>query len=258
MDALARPLLPAPPADPSAEIARLAARLRRAEGPVMALVLRLGGEVEKQLAHLPPGLRDRLDGLSRAFLAQAMSAARLGRHAPDLGPAAAPMAAALAGAAGGAGGLPTALAELPVTTALILHAIAREAERQGFDTDLPAVRAECLRVLCQGSPLSHDDGVETALLGARLALSGPAVQKLVATLAPGLSSLLARTLAARAVPVLGAVSGAALNTLFLRHFRELAKVRFGLLRLAETHGAERIYAEFARAAAPPRLRRAGG
>lgn len=249
------PALPVPHADPAPDIARLAARFRRANGPVIALLNRLGGQIEEQLDKLPPQFRARVEGATMAGLTQAMTVARLGRFAPNMGPAAAPALVAVTGAAGGAGGLATSLAELPVTITVILHAIAREAEAQGFDTADPGIRAECLRVLCQGSPLAQDDGVNTALIGARLTLTGPAVQKLLATLAPGLAAVLTRKLAAQAVPVLGALTGAALNAAFLRYYRDLAHVRFGLLRLAQTHGAERVVADFSRATEKPRLRK---
>ncbi|MFN4157360.1 MAG: EcsC family protein [Gemmobacter sp.] len=247
--------LPVPFADPAPEIARLAARFRRANGPVIVVMTRLGGQIEDQLAKLPPQFRTRVEAATMAALEHSLTISRLGRLAPRLGPSAAPALAAVTGAAGGVGGLATSLAELPVTLTVILHTIAREAEAQGFDTASPAIRAECLRVLCQGSPLAQDDGVNTALVGARLTLTGPAVHKLLATVAPGLAAILTRKLAAQAVPVLGALTGAALNAAFLRYYRDLAHVRFGLLRLAETHGPDRIIADFARATEPPRVRR---
>ena len=49
--------LPAVRDDPSAEIARLAARYRRANGPVMALMNRIGGRIEDRLGGLPPDLK---------------------------------------------------------------------------------------------------------------------------------------------------------------------------------------------------------
>lgn len=245
--------LPVPFADPAPEIARLALVYRRANGPVMALMTRIGGQLEEQMAKLPPGLRARIEGATLAGLERAMTVSGLGRHAPRTGPMGAPALVALTGAAGGAGGLATSLAELPLTVTVILHAIAEQARIRGYDPADPAIRAECLRVLGQGSPLAQDDGVNTALLGARLTLTGPAMHKLLSTVAPGLAAVLTRKLAAQAVPVLGALTGAALNTAFLRYYRDLAEVRFGLLRLAETHGAERVAQAFASAAAPVRL-----
>jgi hypothetical protein len=248
--------LPALPEDPGPAIAALARRYRRAGGPVIALLNRLGGRIEGQLAQLPPAARRRIDRLVRAVLERSLALAVEGRRAPDLGPAAAPAVAALTGAVGGAGGLATAVAELPVTVTLILSAVCRAAEAAGFDPAEPAVRAEVLRVLADGGPLSRDDGVNTAFLGARLALTGGTVQKLLATVVPAFSAVLAQKLAAQTVPVLGALSGAAVNAAYLGYFRELAAVRFGLLALAARHGAERVHAEFARAAEPARVRQA--
>lgn len=230
--------LPAPfDPDPTLEIAVLARRLVRANGPVMALVNKLGGKLEGQMDHLPVQLRMRVEAITGAALERALSVAVQGNRAPDLGPKAAPALAALTGAIGGAGGLATALAELPVTVTVILHAILRAAEAEGFDTSLPEVRAECLRVLGSGGPLDDDDGVNTSFIGARLTLSGPAVHKLLATVVPGFATALTQKLAAQAIPVLGAVTGAALNATFLSYYRELAHIRFALLRLSIKHGA---------------------
>ena len=247
--------LPALRDDPSAEIARLAARYRRAGGPVISLVNRLGGSVENRLDVLPPEVRARIDAVTRSALEKAYHLAASGRHAPDFGPRGPMALAALTGAAGGAGGLATSIAELPVTIAVILHAIRRAAAEEGFDPDDPAIRLESLRVFAAGSPLVADDGVNTAFLGARMAVTGPALQRVLAGVAPRLAAALGQKLAAQAVPVLGAVAGAGLNAAFLGWYREIAHVRFGLLRLSERHGAERVLAAFCKAAQPARVTR---
>lgn len=56
--------------------------------------------------------------------------------------------------------------------------------------------------------------------------------------------MLTQKLAAQAIPVLGAVTGAALNTAFLSWYREIAAIRFALLRLAETQGEKAVLAAF--------------
>ena len=61
---------------------------------------------------------------------------------------------------------------------------------------------------------------------------------------------------AQAVPVLGALAGAALNAAFIGYYREIAHVRFALLRLAERHGAEHVLQAFGAAVAPPKILRA--
>ncbi len=233
---------------PEVEIALLAKRARRAGGPLMMLLNKLGGSLENQMGLLPDGIRKQIDALTLTALEHAFTVSRLGRNAPDLGPAAAPLVAAMTGAAGGAGGLVTSITELPVTITLILHAITTAAVAEGFDPDEDWVKAEILRVFASGSPMGGDDGVNTAFIGARLSLSGPALQRLIATLAPKIAAALGQKLAAQSIPVLGAVSGAALNATFLNHYRELARIRFALLRHAQTHDADRVMLRFAEAA----------
>ncbi len=242
------PAIAAP--DRSAEIAALARRYRRANGPVMALVNRLGGALETRMAALPEGVRRQIGAVTERALLAAHGLAGVGAKGPDLGRNGPMAAAMLSGAVGGAGGLATSVAELPVTVTVILHAIRKAAAEQGFDPDDPAIRAECLRVFTAGSPLGSDDGVNTSFLSARLTVTGPAIQRLVASVAPKLATALGQKLAAQAVPVLGAVAGAGLNAAFLRYYREMAEIRFALLRLAEQHGAEAILTAFAKAVAP--------
>lgn len=248
--------LPVPAAAfPDAEIAALAARHARAGRGAMALLNRLGGKAEGQLKMLPEAVQGRLLGLTQSALEQAYGLAattgRLGR----IGGGGHMALAGLSGAAGGLGGLPSALAELPVTVTLILRAIQEVAREHGFDPADEAVRRETLRVFAAGGPGEDDDGVNTGFIGARLTLTGPAVQRMIAAVAPKVAAALGQKLAAQAVPVLGAVAGAGLNLAFVRYYREIAHVRFGLLRLAEAHGPEKVSRAFARAAgAAPVLR----
>lgn len=248
--------LPAPRRDPAAEIEALAAAWRRANGPVMSLANRLGNDLESAHDALPDGLRRRIDGITAQALERAMGLAAMGERAPDLGRRGPLAAAVLAGAAGGAGGMATALAELPVTVTVLLHAIRREARAAGYDPDDPAIRAECLKVFAAGSPLAADDGVNTSFLSARLTITGPALQKIIATVAPRLGISLGQKLAAQSVPVLGALAGAALNAAYLGYYREIARIRFALLRLSETHGAAPVLEAFGRATGQPAISRA--
>ncbi len=237
--------------DLDAEIAGLAHDLKRANGPVMRLVNRLGGGLEKQLDNLPKGVRTELERLTVQAL---LTAHGVAGFAEGEGQGKGTMAAAVfSGAAGGAGGIATSLAEMPVTITVILRAIRAEARKAGFDPSEPGIRAACLEVFSAGSPLASDDGINTSLISARLTLTGPALQKLIATVAPRLAAALGQKLAAQAVPVLGAISGAALNASFLRYYREVARIRFQLMRLSVQHGAETVTARFSQASAPPRL-----
>jgi EcsC protein family len=136
---------------------------------------------------------------------------------------------------------------------VILHAIRAAAVEAGYDPEEPWVKAECLKVFGAGTPLAADDGINTSFLSARLTVTGPAVQKIIATVAPKLAAAMGQKLMAQAVPILGAVSGAALNAAFLSYYREVARIRFRLMRLAEVHGVEPVLEAFAEAVMPARI-----
>lgn len=242
--------LPSVPSDLESEVAELARRYKRANGPVIRLVNRLGATLESQLSVLPATLREQIEKVT----AQALEASYgVAARTPDLG-ARGPLAAVIAtGAAGGVGGLPTAVAELPVTVTLFLNAIRAEARDAGLDPDQDWVRAECLQVFAAGSPLKDDDGVNTSFIGSRLALTGSTVQNLIAAIAPRLATVLGQKVAAQAVPILGAVSGAAMNAAYLSYYREIARVRFALLNLAKLHGTDLVESEFRIAVTPPKV-----
>lgn len=239
-----------------AEITALARGYRAANGPVMTLVNRIGGSLEGQLALLPGPVRSQIDRVTEAALQTAFTAASLGNRAPRTGPRGTLAAVMATGAAGGLGGLPSAIAELPLTITLLLHAIRSEAQAASFDPDTPAIRAACLQVFAAGSPLATDDGLNTAFLSARLTVTGPALQRIIATIAPRLAAAMGQKLVAQTVPVLGAISGAALNAAYLGYYRDMARIRFALLRLAERHGPEPVLTAFRTACEPLRIKRA--
>lgn len=221
----------------------------------MALLNRLGGRVEAQLALLPDPVQARVERLTLLALNQAYGVARQGGRLGRLGAMRHRLAAGAAGALGGLGGLPTALAELPLTVTLILNTIQEVAVEHGFDPAEEAVRREVLRVFASGTPLAEDDGVNTAFLGARLTLTGPALQRMIALVVPRIAASLGPKLLAQSVPVLGAMAGAGINLTFATYYRELAHVRFGLLRLAMENDPERVARAFARATRPIPLTR---
>jgi uncharacterized protein (DUF697 family) len=80
--------------------------------------------------------------------------------------------------------------------------------------------------------LSGDDGTDLGFLSARVALSGKAMQAVIHKIAPRLAVVLGQKLAAQAVPVLGAVAGAATNYAYTSYYQDMAHVHFGLRKLA--------------------------
>lgn len=221
------------PLDTEAELDRLARRYKAAGGLGIQLLNTLGTQADGLFGRLPKPVREQLDGATRAALEQALGAASKSRGVvPDQAEWLNATVSAAMGAAGGFGGLPTALAELPVTTTLLLRVIEGVAVEHGFDPALDSVRFDCVQVFAAAGPLEHDDGADIAFLSARMALSGAAMQALIARVAPRLAVVMGQKLAAQTVPVLGAVAGAATNYAYTSYYTDMAHVHFGLRRLA--------------------------
>ncbi len=246
-----------PPIDKAAVAARLDAlvlRHARAGNLGIQVLNVVGGRAEALLERLPEGVRGRLEGGTEQALAMAMGAAQRSRGVVGSQPGWLNRAVTTAmGAAGGFGGLPSALAELPITTTILLRAIQDVASENGFDPTEEGVRFDCVQVFAAAGPLDHDDGADLAFLTTRVAVTGKAMQALIARVAPRLSMVLGQKLAAQTIPVLGAAAGAATNYAFTSYYQQMAHVHFGLRRLAieaDLSHAEVLEAFRQKAAAP--------
>ena len=163
------------------------------------------------------------------------------------------------GAAGGAIGFYSLVVELPFSTCVMLRSIADIARSEGHDISLMEVKLACLEVFALGGKSSADDSAETGYWAVRgglaklvpqaigyLAEGGPirmgasALDRFVAAIASRFSVVITEEAAATAVPVVGAVSGGAINYLFMKHFQEMARGHFVVKRLEEKYGSEAV------------------
>lgn len=173
--------------------------------------------------------------------------------------------AGLSGAAGGAFGGATIAAELPVSTVLILRSVADIARSLGEDlTDMES-RLACLEVfaLDPGRSSDIDDETEIGYLAVRIAMgrqihdasqhvlkhglsnkAAPPLVQLISTIGKRFGVVVSEKLAAQAIPVIGAVGGALINTYFIDHYQNLARAHFTIRRLEREHGAEPIRAAY--------------
>jgi len=221
------------PDEVARELDLLAKRYRRAGGVGMQLLNLIGGSAEGLIERLPDAIRKRLDDTTETALTVAMRAAHSSRRAVPDQPDWLNVAVTTAmGAAGGFGGLPSAMAELPVTTTVLLRTIQGVAVEYGFDPEAENVQFDCIRVFAAAGPLGAGEGSDLAFLASRMALRGSSVQTLIAKVAPRLATVLGQKLAAQTVPVLGAVAGAATNYAYTSYYHEMAHVHFGLRKLA--------------------------
>lgn len=221
------------PPDTEAELDRLAARYHAAGGLGVQLLTLVGGKAEQLLDRLPVPVKGKLEDVTEKALKLAMRAANSSRtKLPDQADWVNTGLSTAMGAAGGLGGLPTALVELPATTTMLLRIIQGVAVENGFEPGAESVQFDCIRVFAAAGPLAADDGADLGFLTLRVTLTGGAMQRLIATVAPRLAAVLGQKLATQTIPVLGAVAGATINYVYSGYYREIAHVHFGLRRLA--------------------------
>ncbi|WP_417253910.1 EcsC family protein [Celeribacter sp.] len=214
-------------------IRALARRLKRANHPGMQILNMVGGKADGLFDKLPAPVRGQLEAATLSALELAFDGAARGRRTVKANTWLSRAVTSGLGAAGGAGGLPTALAELPVTTTVLLHAIQGVAEDHGFDPARDDVRKACIQVFAAAGPLADDDGADLGFLAARTTLTGATLNGIIAKVAPRLSVVLGQKLATQTVPVLGAVAGAATNYAYTAYYQDMAHVSFAMLRMAE-------------------------
>jgi hypothetical protein len=247
----------------------LAAAVRRLEQPSLAGRL-------AALAGKPVGL------LQRALPAAAATAvARVARHALERALDVALFSlgntrfvggrklhsglACTSGAIGGAFGLPALAVELPVSTIIMLRAIAAIAREEGEDLADPRTGLACLEVFALGGPTADDSGADTDYFAVRAMLArglveiadfaidkgaikegAPLFVKFMAQIASRFGVVVSQKLAAQAVAVVGALGGAAINLAFTEHFQDVARGHFTVRRLERVYGAELVQAEYGR------------
>jgi hypothetical protein len=172
-------------------------------------------------------------------------------------------AAVASGALGGALGLATLPLELPVSTVLMLRTIAEIARENGEDLSDPETRLACLEVFALGSRAEADDLASGGYFAVRAALaksvtqaaklaaaqgladaSAPALVRFMAQIASRFGVVVSQKVAASAVPILGALGGAAVNAAFLEHFRAVARAHFTMRRLERTYGPDLVKASY--------------
>lgn len=156
------------------------------------------------------------------------------------------LAAAVMGALGGFAGLPSTLAELPVTTTLMLRSIQEIAKSYGEDPANPAVRQQCLQVLTLMGPLEEDDELEKGFFGSRLAINAATIPLLIKTVAARFNVVVAEKFLASSVPVLGAGAGAVVNYTFISYFQNMAHVHFRLRRIENANDPDQVKSCFKR------------
>ena len=237
----------------------------------------IGSPLEFAVKKLPGVVSRRIHGAVEAALFKSAQAALWSMHNTP-GKAASTrwhkLAAATSGAVGGAFGFTSLFIELPVSTTIMMRSVADVARSEGFDLSELSTRHACLEVFALGGNSGQDDASETGYyvtrgftaevmrhLSAELAgraaggggvmigltpkEAGKWLAKIVEKVAARFGVVVTEKFAAQAVPIIGAVTGATLNTMFTDYYQDMARGHFIVRRLERTYGYETVRAAYA-------------
>jgi len=159
------------------------------------------------------------------------------------------------GATGGAFGVASLPIEVPVSTIIMLRSILDIARSEGEDLRDPEAVLSCLEVFGLGGRTEADDAAETGYFVVRTILArsvteaarfiaergvveegAPVLVRLVAQIAARFGVVVSQKAAAQAIPILGALGGAAVNYAFVDHFQTIARGHFTIRRLERSYG----------------------
>ena len=168
-----------------------------------------------------------------------------------------------AGAAGGALGVAALPVELPASTILMLRAIADMARAEGEDMKSPDAALNCLEVFALGGRAPEDDFMNGGYFAVRGLLArsiteasrfilekgiadegAPVLVRLATQIAARFGVVVSQKFAAQAIPVIGAMGGAAVNYAFVQHFQQIAHGHFTVRRLERAYGPDLVRAEY--------------
>jgi len=176
---------------------------------------------------------------------------------------------ALSGGVGGFFGLPGLLADLPISTVIMMRSIADIARSEGEDISSIDAQLACVEVFAFGGRKSSDDAIETAYYAVRAGLTravteasefiakkglveegAPVIVRLIARIAARFDLVVTEKVAAVMLPVIGAAGGATINLLFINHFQSIARGHFIIRTLEREYGQEFIKQEYEKIARP--------
>jgi hypothetical protein len=171
--------------------------------------------------------------------------------------------AVASGAAGGAFGIASLPLELPVSTIIILRSILDIARSEGENLTDPESTLSCIEVLGLGGRAETDNASNSdyffirGILGKSVTEAArfiaergiveegsPALVRLITQVAARFGFVVTQKAAAQAIPIIGALGGAAVNYAFIDHFQSVARGHFTVRRLERKYGKDIVFTEY--------------
>ncbi len=178
-------------------------------------------------------------------------------------------AAITTGAVSGFFGMQSLVLELPVTTGIMFRSIVDIARAEGESPRDDETIMNAMQVFAMGSGASDaDDAAETSYYGVRIALSkvmtdamqhvashgvknasAPVLVRFVTAIASRFGIVVTQKAMAQTIPVVGAIGGGLVNTMFISHFQDMARGHFTVRRLERQYGKDIVRAAYIQIAA---------
>ena len=134
---------------------------------------------------------------------------------------------------------------------------------------IPEAALSCVQVFALGGRAGSDDASESGYFAVRAMLAktvteaaryiaergvvqegAPILVRFLTQVASRFGVVVTQKVAAQALPVLGALGGAAVNYAFIEHFQDVARGHFTVRRLERIYGKDGVRAEYERLARP--------
>jgi len=263
---MASEMIPQTKMDPHEEIAlRRAVAILEGKSFIGRLTEITGGPLNQVMKRIPAPLTGQIQKAVRSALGQALDVAlyKMGSTGLPEPPILFQVASTVTGGVSGFFGLSALLVELPVTTTLMLRSIANIAVKHGEQLADPASRLACLEVFALGPHGKEAVTGETSYYAARAFLaktvaeaaqnllerrivgsSAPVIVDLITSVGSRFGVVVSEKVAAGAIPVVGAIGGAAINVAFMQHFQQLARAHFLVRRLERRYGPGPVQARY--------------
>ena len=247
-----------------ADLVLLVAAAKQLESSSVATAISnvVGMPIEKAMAALPGHWSNIVSRITKKALEKALDAAlysinkRSSRSSNFLHT----MCVGFSGAVGGTFGITALAVELPLSATIMLRSIADIAQSYDEDLDELDSKMACLAVFAlSGGSDNNAEKADTSYYAVRsfltkalgdtanhIAVHGvskegaPLLIKMVNAVSVRFSIPVSGKLAAQTIPVLGAVSGASVNLLFIRHYQKMAKAHFIMRKLERKYGEKEL------------------
>lgn len=223
----------------------------------------IGMPIEKAMSALPGHWSNIVSRITRKAIEKALDAALYSLSSSQSKPKNRihKLMVSASGAIGGSFGIAALAVELPVSATIMLRSIAEIARNHGEDLNELDSKMACLTVfaLSGGGSMNKSEAADTSYYAVRsfltkalgdttnhIAVHGfskegaPILVKFINAVSVRFSVPVSGKLAAQALPVVGAMSGASVNWMFIQHYQNMAKAHFSIRVLERKYGESTV------------------